>query len=41
MNDFRNLKPVSSYSIRQAGDDGFLIQVDQRICTEAGIRHPV
>ena len=41
INDFKNLKPVSVYSTKQAVDDGFLIQVDQEISKETGIRHPV
>ena len=41
MNDFKNLKPISVYSTKQAVDDGFLIQVDQKFSKEAGIRHPV
>tara|TARA_R110002050_G_scaffold274283_2_gene418649 strand:+ start:16 stop:450 length:435 start_codon:yes stop_codon:yes gene_type:complete len=41
MNDFRSLKPISVYSTKQAVDDGFLIQVDQTVSKEAGIRLPV
>ncbi len=41
MNNFKSLKPISIYSTKQAVDDGFLIQVDQKISKEAGIRYPV
>ncbi|KOH42662.1 DUF6573 family protein [Sunxiuqinia dokdonensis] len=41
MNDFKSLKPISVYSTKQAVDDGYLIQVDQKISQEAGIRYPV
>jgi hypothetical protein len=41
MKDFKNLKPISVYSTKQAVDDGFLILVDQKVSQEAGIRHPV
>ncbi|WP_423128084.1 DUF6573 family protein [Gaoshiqia sp. Z1-71] len=41
MNVFKNLKPISVYSTKQAVDDGYLILVDQKVSQEAGIRHPV
>ncbi len=38
---FQNSDLIHVYSTKNAVEDGFLVKVDQKICSEAGIKFPV